>query len=249
MPIPIPRYDAAQPTLPPRPRHAPNPQQYYSRNPQDWAITQEQYRHNLPLFTHGEWAMYFLMWTALDFNQGLVGKCSRCYQSGNNLENRRSAVYNQPTQKECPNCFGTSFEGGYRARIVRPSMFADVDEDVRQDRRGEIHPTQVSVETTSDFRMRAGDHVIRADGSRWRLPSQNSVFLRTGFDHPTQFETGVTLNKMRAQLEEPTTVAYLLPPTDKATVAMLLNRKVRFRQDFSDIEIIRTPLIPVSTLA
>jgi hypothetical protein len=248
MPLPIPR-PQPQPTPPVTPgRHrSPSGGMYYVRQRQDWAIGQEVYRHNQALYIVGEWAVFFLMWTLLDFQQNLVGRCQRCYQAGTDLENRAAAVYNQPTQKECPDCFGTTFEGGFRARIVRPTIFADTDETEQTDKRGAVHPDDVSVESTADFRVRAGDYVLRADGSRWRLPSQTSVRLRTGFEHPSQAATALTLNRFRATLEEPTTVAYLLPPVAKTDLRILLDRQVHYAEDFGDFEVIRAPLIPPST--
>ena len=44
-----------------------------------------------------------------------------------------------------------------------------------------VHPDEVSVESTSDFRLRQGDYVVRADNSRWRVNTPQRVTVRTGY--------------------------------------------------------------------
>jgi hypothetical protein len=93
--------------------------------------------------------------------------------------------------------------------------------------------------------MHQGDYILRADGSRWRLPdSPRRTTLRSGFDHPAQADTAITYAQMRARLEEPGTVAYDLVPTSKTGIHTLLTDKSHFPRDFSDFEVIRAPLIP-----
>lgn len=238
MPLPIP---FTPPSTPPS-----TAQPYYLRDPQTWAVAQERQRHNQALYLVGEWAIFFLMWHVLDFEYGLVARCVTCYASADPLANRITNVYQQPTRNKCPDCYGTTFEGGYRARIVRPAVFTDSEESERTDKRGAVHPDDVTVESTSDFRVRSGDYVLRADNSRWRLRGPQRVMLRTGFEHPTQAGNSLTYNSMRAGFEEPTTVAYLLPPTDAPTVRATLSAPVQFPGSFAGFEVIRAPLIPPS---
>src|ERR1043165_6197117 len=132
MPFPIPSIpDPVSPTGV-LPRH--------TRQVENWAIEQERYRHDLPLYTLGEYTIFYLMWTLLDFEAGHVTRCARCYSTSGTVANREANVYNQPSINRCPDCFGTTFEGGYRARIVRPALWSDNDESEKQDRRGTIHP-------------------------------------------------------------------------------------------------------------
>lgn len=219
-------------------------QPYYLRQRQGWAIQQERQRHAEAIYWVGEMVCLFLMWHEIDFQKGLVERCHICYNTADTLVNRITAVYNQPTRNECPDCFGTTFEGGYRARIVRPAILTDVDETERQDRKGSMHPSSLNVETTWDFRSRAGDFLLRADGSRWRLSDPQRTTLRTGFYHPAQVTSSITYGSIRAQYEEETTVAYLLPPTDVPTLSNTLQQQAFFPPDFSAFEIIRAPLIP-----
>lgn len=202
-------------------------------------------RHVQALYFIGEWVFLILIWHQLDFERGLVGRCSRCWGGGTTT--RVAEVYKQPTQNECPVCFGTTFEGGYRARIVRPAIVADVEETERQDRKGSMHPATVTFETTYDFRCRPGDFVIRRDGSRWRVRSADRLQVRTGHLHPSQADTAVAY-RLPAELEERSTVAYKIPPTGESEPARILGQPMRFPGDFSAFEQVNAPLVPLSIL-
>jgi hypothetical protein len=221
-------------------------QPYYLREYQDWAVQQERQRHAQAIYMVGEQAIFVLMWHLLDFEAGLVQRCHTCYDTTNVLTNRISAVYNQPHINKCPDCFGTTFEGGYRARIIRPVIFTDTDESEKPDRRGTVHQDDVNVESTWDFRSREGDYLLRSDGSRWRLGGPQRVTLRTGFSHPGQGVAALGYSNMRASYEETTTVAYMLPPLSKSDINSVLTAPAQFPPDFSSFEIIRAPLIPSS---
>lgn len=236
MPIPLPQ--PGVPTSTP-------PNQLYVRDRQNWAVDQMRYRHDQALYRLGEYSIFYLMWSLLDLEAGLVTRCATCYGTPGTIQNAVATVYQQPKINKCPDCFGTTFEGGYRARIVRPSMWADNDESEKLDKRGVVHPESVGVETTWDFRMREGDYIIRADGSRWRLPaSPRRTTLRTGYDHPDQKHNSITYAQIQARFEEPGTVAYLLTPTDKVTIHTVLTQRSYTPQSFPAIELIRAPLIP-----
>jgi len=236
MPLPIP-----QPSQP----RTDSGNRFYVRAPQVWAVDQERYRHDQALWSLGEYSIFYLMWSLLDLEAGLVTRCLRCYGTGGTVDNRKAKVYNQPTINRCPDCFGTTYEGGFRARIVRPALWADNDEAEKPDRQGVVHPETTNVESTWDFRMRQGDYIIRADGSRWRLPvSPRRTTLRSGYDHPSQKDTAITYAQMQARLEEEGTVAYDLLPTSKIGIHTLLTQSSEFPRDFGSFEIIRAPLVP-----
>lgn len=250
MPIPIPPSTpaGAPPDAPPGGNQALPPvrqhDHYYLRERQNWATEQERMRHNEALYHIGEWIMLILIWDQLDFRAGLVGRCSRCTGSTGSKTARISAVYEQPRQNECPVCFGTTFEGGYRARIIRPGMITDVEETEKQGKRGSEHPAQVSVQTTSDFRSRPGDFMIRADGSRWRLSEAQRLQVRTGHLHPSAIDEG-TSYMLRASAEETGSVAWTLPP-DTITARAVLSRPMQLpgQFDWAAYEQIRGPLTP-----
>jgi hypothetical protein len=239
VPIPIPPPDEVE-----RATAAATKQPYYLRDRQSWAVQQERQRHEQALYMVGEWAVFYLMWHQADQAAGLVGRCSRCYPATDGVTQRVSAVYNQPTQNRCPVCFGTTFDGGFRARIIRPAILSDADESDRPGKRGSMHPANLTVESTPDFRAREGDFVLRADGSRWRLGGMSRVQLRTGFEHPNQADNSITYNNTSGKLEDRTSVAYLLPPADPAQLRMVLSQPLRFPGDFTFFERINGPLIP-----
>ncbi len=240
----------SQPIPAPLPEEEPGPgsrityQPYYVRQTQDWAIQQERLRHAEALYWFGEWSMFVLMWHVQDLNAGLVERCSRCYGTTGSKQREISEVYQQPTQNRCPVCFGTTFEGGYRALIVRPTIFSDTDESEQVQSRGVVHPSDLDVESTPDFRVRSGDYVFRATGDRYQLRVPQRVTLRTGFAHPHQSTSAIGYNHARASLEDPQSVAYLIPPPNE-TLVSLLQMAGKTPQDFSPYEVVRSPLIPV----
>ena len=249
MPIPIPPPAPEEvPVWTPAPPSPAQGRRYYLRETQSWVISQERQRHRQALYSIGEWVFLILMWHQLDFEYGLVERCTRCWAGATTTKAYRVAeVYKQPIQNECPVCFGTTFEGGYRARIVRPAIVTDVEETERQDRKGSMHPAGTNVETTEDFRTRPGDFMIRADGSRWRLTDAQRIQVRTGHGHPTQPLASIAY-KLRAAYEETTTVAYLLPPTSQTEVRAVLRQVMRFPGNFAASESLRGPLVPDSII-
>lgn len=212
---------------------------YYIRKTQDWAVGQERMRHMQALYTVGEWCAFVLMWHLDDFEKGLVKRCPTCYTS----RNRTAEVYGQGDQNKCRDCFGTTFEGGYRAIIIRPAIFADADDQEIFERRGVVRSRELTVETTPDFRIQNGDYVFRADNARFRLRAPQRVTLRTGFAHPWQQTSSLTYNHPRAAIEDPDAVCYLLPPS-KESLRGLLSVSTQAPVDFSGFEVIRAPLIP-----
>jgi hypothetical protein len=234
----------------PIPQEVPGPgdkityQPYYVREQQDWAVQQEHLRHSEALYSLGEWAMFALMWHIQDFTAGLVTRCSRCW-GADDKERRISEAYGQPQQNRCPICFGTTFEGGYKALIVRPAIFGDTDESEQVQARGVVHPSDLSVESTPDFRIRSGDYVFRTSGDRYFLRVPARVTLRSGFGHPHQSTTAIGYNHARASLEDPSaSVAYDIPPPNQ-TLLTLLSLAGKTPQDFAAYEDIRSPLVPV----
>jgi hypothetical protein len=211
---------------------------FYVRPRQDWAVVQERYRHDQAMYSVGEYAMFVMLWHVEDFERGYVVRCLRCYGDGTA---RAAAVYNQPRQNRCPECFGTTFEGGIRAKVVRPAIFTDTDDVENPSPRGVTHPQNLTVESTSDFRFRNGDFVFRLDGSRWQLSAPSRVTVRTGFAHPSQAATSMGYGPAMAQLEDETSVAYDIPP-NKATLTTLLASPNNYPA--VEVDVINGPLIP-----
>lgn len=212
---------------------------YYVREVQPWAIEQERRRHNEALWYVGENTMFCLMWHLEDFQAGLVGRCPTCYESQGIVAD----VYGQSDEYKCPDCFGTTFEGGFKAIIIRPAIFSDADEGETKSARGVIHPNDLTIESTPDFRVRTGDYCFRINGERYFLRVPERITLRTGFTHPLQAETAIGYNHANAAVEDPSSVAYTIPPSQDEVTAILALR-TRIPKDWGSYEVIRAPLIP-----
>ena len=231
----------------PLPLPPPRPQPTWQRDVQHFAITQERQRHVQALWQYGELAVFALMWTTLDFQAGLVGRCLRCFApAGASAEDQISAAYGQGSQYKCTDCFGTQFEGGFRALIVRPAIFTDMDKNQSKTAKGVMNSGQLGIETTPDFRVRPGDYCFRATGDRFQLRVPRRTTLRTGFASAWQQAQAIDYNVVSASLEEATSVAYLIPP-GPATLVTVLGTYTRVPADFSWFETIRAPLIPEET--
>ncbi|MFJ4902867.1 hypothetical protein [Streptomyces sp. NPDC088727] len=210
----------------------------YVRDQQAWAVDQERLRHEQALWMLGENVLFCLLWTARDHDQGLVGLCSVC------ASDRIAQAYGQSSRNKCPSCFGTRFEGGYRALIVRPAVFTDADDSQSFTARGTVAPQEIHLETTSDFRAHSGDFAMRGTGERLQLRIPQRTTLRTGFGTPHQSEDGTAYNLARAAVEDSTSVAYLIPPATE-TLITILSRSGPTPPSFGDVEVLRAPLIPL----
>jgi hypothetical protein len=237
MPIPIPAPIPASQALT-------DAQPYYVRDRQPWAVTQERQRHIQALLTVGENAMFALMWHIQDFQAGLVARCARCYSAPGTTAAQVASVYQQPTQNRCSDCYGTTFEGGYKALIIRPAIFSDTDESETFGARGVVHPDDVDIESTVDFRVRQGDYAFRSSGDRFSLRVPQRITLRTGFAMPHQSDASIGYNHARASIEDPNaSVAYDIGPS-KDELRSILTQGSRVPFDFTPYEIVRGPLIP-----
>jgi hypothetical protein len=237
----------ARPPLP----NAPRVQPTWQRDVQRWAISEERRRHVQALWQYGELTVFCLLWNTSDFEAGLVLRCQRCFANPGasaNVEDRISASYGQGNQYACTDCFGTQFEGGYRALIIRPAIFTDMDKGQNKTAKGVVQPGTIGVETTPDFRVRPGDYCFRVDGTRFQLRQPKRTTLRTGFASPWQQDAAIDYNQLNAALEDPASVAYQVPPT-ASELAQLLGTYTRIPADFSWWETIRAPLIPEETPA
>ena len=212
-------------------------QPYHLPDRQQYAIDQERMRHSQALYAYGEYALFCLMWRRVDFDAGLVAACPRCAVPHGIIAD----VYQQAAESKCPVCFGTAYEGGFKALLVRPSMWDYTEEAHSNVTRGAMVTQTASVQTTHDFRMRTGDFIFRVDGSRFQIRTVSSNHLRTGFS-PSQNDA-LGFNFGTVVREDEDSVAYLIPPTndvleDLLEVATVARKPV----DWSAIEVIRGPL-------
>lgn len=208
--------------------------------PQDYTNNHLNDNHSSAIYSVGEYVIFFLMWRAVDLEAGRVGRCSNCYLP----RVRIAEAYKQAADAKCPNCFGTSYEGGFRARIIRPAVISDKNTATIMAKHGEVITDSVSLETTSDFVIRTGDYLVRADGTRYLLEEMSTLVVRSGFSLPTQNES-ISGLVSSARLEDPSSVCYLIPPlADEANellLALALDR--HSPRDVTELDVLRGPLI------
>lgn len=213
-------------------------QPFYLPDPQDFAFVQERQRHDQALYSFGEYTMFVMMWTVSDFEEGLVDRCSTCYSSYGKI----AEAYGQPARTDCPNCFGTSLEGGFKAQIVRPAIWDFTEPDTQTNARGEVTLASATVQTTGDFSMNTGDYLFRADGTRWESRSNGTNHLHTGFEMLNSARSSVGYNYTQASLVDASSVAYLIPPSPVVIKSRLDIAGVRVPQPFGDLEVERAAL-------
>ncbi len=165
--------------------------------------------HEEALDSFGEFGIFTLMWRQPDFDKGLVDRCPPCW---NGVHSQQAKAFRQPQERECPACFGTTFEGGYRAQIIRPLLVSDRADVISEEERGVMTTDTLQFETTSDFTLTLGDYLFRFDNTRYQCEQNTELVMRTGFGSPFAAESLQGL--ATAHLEAPTSVAYKIPPAD-----------------------------------
>lgn len=192
--------------------------QPYSAAPyMGWTSNLIEAQHEEALYAFGELCLFTLMWRPVDFEKGLVAHCSTCF-AGESA--RQAAAFNQPTRKECPDCFGTTFEGGFRAQIIRPTILADRNSEMSDEARGVVVSDTLLFETTADFTLHKGDYLFRFDNTRFQCEEKGQGVVRTGFAPPYGIDS--YSGSSTARMEEPTSVAFLIPPLDPVALQTVL---------------------------
>lgn len=184
---------------------------------QPWASDLVESSHAEALYAFGEYVIFTLMWRPKDFEMGLVGRCQTCFVGA---ASRQAAAFQQPTKRECPDCYGTTYEGGFRAQIIRPAILADRNQEVSEENRGVVVTDTIQMETTSDFRLHKGDYVFRGDNTRFQTEEKNEAVVRTGFGAPLTSDSSA--GTTTAHREETTSVAFLIPPVNPQVLLALI---------------------------
>lgn len=192
-------------------------QPYRTSGYQPWAAHLVEAQHEEALYLVGELVLFTLMWRPADYEAGRVDRCSVCF---NGVKSRQAAAFEQPTKRECPKCFGTTFEGGFRAQIVRPALFADRNSEMRDEARGTVVTDTIRIETTGDFTLHKDDYVFRADNTRFQAEEKNEDVMRSGFGNPASGDS--LAGSTTLHMEETTSVAFLIPPTTPQALRALL---------------------------
>jgi hypothetical protein len=209
-------------------------------DPQVAALHTEIQRHDQALYLYGEYVYVVMLWHVKDAEANNIPRCSRCYLSQGAIAD----TYKQASDSKCPDCFGTTWEGGYRARVVRPMLIAiSTDDDVAKTPRGEETPSGVSIQLPSDIRPRHGDYIFRGDGIRWIIDNPALTPLHTGFGIVNATNSVLGYLNATVRQEAVSSVAYIIPPDPHQLVESLTLFAPRVPKDFSEFEDIRGPLI------
>jgi hypothetical protein len=232
---------------------AARPLRTWQRDVQKFAITQERERHVQALWQYGELSVFALLWAAVDEQTGFAQPCTRCNVAAGSVspEQQISAAYGQGSQFRCPVCYGSQLVAtatvkqfpGLRALLVRPALVSDIDKAQEFTPRGVVNQGAVNAESTPDFRVRNGDYMFRVGNFRYRLRTPRRTTLRTGFASPWQQTAAIAYNQMNAAIEDPTSVAYIIPP-DAAALYEWLSTYTRVPVSYAGLEVINGPLIP-----
>lgn len=183
-------------------------QPYRIPRTQQWASDWVTNNHMEALWLYGEPCLFTLMWRAIDYEAGLVGRCSYCY-----VDDRGAKAFDQPPSKKgCLYCYGTTFEGGFRAQVIRPTLFSDRNTDTSDTPEGTTVRDSLQVETTPDFAFLRGDYIFRADGSRYQGEEKGEGIIRTGYGLP-EMQNSFRGTIPVSRLEDPTSVAFIIPPS------------------------------------
>lgn len=202
---------------------------YWDSPHQQFANNHAERWHEESLRVMGEYTAWVLRWRVEDHTAGLVDRCSVCGVDDPDY----FRVYGQPDNANCPNCLGTTFEGGYRAIVVRPTTWNFGEEDNQEGRRGEVSILSADVQTTSDFRAKRGDWALQHDGRRWQVQGIRDTKVHTGFigtDRDRQtMGYGYTM-----QLEDPSSLIYSQTLNNGQLATMDVNN--HFPTSFPELE-------------
>lgn len=219
---------------------------FWMPRPQPYALAHLSDSHNQVLYQFGEYVILAMMWRVPDFEAGLVERCPVCATGEGDVQDRIAKAYGyQSDRTACPSCFGTTFDGGIRARVVRPAIISDRETATVIGNRGEVTTDTVAIETTSDVFIRTGDYVFRSDGTRYRTVEMSNLVVRTGFESPNREESiGGVISS--ARLEDPASVAYAIPPDAEGLKRILIDLNVgrHLPSALSALDYTPGPLIP-----
>lgn len=197
---------------------------YVVPDAKNWDVENERFRHDQSLYRYGEYSIFVTLWTMQDYIAGLVGRCKTCYATVGPVED----TWQQPAYFKCPDCLGSSFEGGYKAILVRPSLWSWNEPTLSQTNRGVLDQGVATVQTTSDFRLQPRDYIIRGDGSRWQSQDVSGDHLDTGFGTQSGIWNATAFIYSNVTREDESSPIYLLPITQdyiQATIPQYYSRQ------------------------
>jgi hypothetical protein len=162
-----------------------------------WAEVDQQRFHSEALQWFGEQIIVRQLWRAEDAAIGLVDYCQQCQDSPDptnpsaSVQSRVSNVYRQSGNSFCPNCFGTTFNGGFKPTCYHLYMLAA---DTAQERAnlstGQFWRNNPTIQMSWYPEIRVGDLLVRVNswdgdtptalGERFEVSTVNVQTIRTG---------------------------------------------------------------------
>ena len=162
-----------------------------------WAEIDQQRFHDETLQWYGEECVVRLLWRAEDAAAGLVTYCQTCQVSPNptspnaNVKARASAVYRQSGNSYCPDCYGTTFTGGFQPIAYHLYMLASDTPDTRKNlSTGQFWQQNPSVQFSWYPQIRQGDLVIRIENWNGDVPTLSSQRFQVSNVMPVTVRTG-----------------------------------------------------------
>ena len=133
-----------------------------------WAEIDQQRFHNEALQWYGEECIVRQLWRAEDAALGLVTYCQTCQDSPNpskpsaSVQSRVSSAYRQTGNSYCPDCFGTTFTGGFKPTCYHLYMLAADTPQVRSNlSTGQFWKENPNVQFGWYPEIRIGDLIVR----------------------------------------------------------------------------------------
>jgi hypothetical protein len=164
---------------------------------EQWTQVDQQRFHDEALQWYGEQCIVRLLWRAEDAAAGLVGYCQTCQDSPNPsqpnvaIQSRVSNVYKQTGNSYCPDCFGTTFSGGFQPTCYHTYMLAsDTEDDRRNMSTGQFWKQNPRVQLSWFPQIRVGDLVVRVESWNGDTPTVTSERFQVSSVSPQSIRTG-----------------------------------------------------------
>mgnify|MGYP000923039949 CR=1 FL=1 len=243
----------ATPVSPPgQPARGPSQRGFHLPARQPYAREHERRAHEEVLTAYGEMTLFVLMWTLADFEAGRVERCSRCQVIASDDSNTNAEMifetFKQPAEDRCPNCLGTTFEGGWKAKIVRPAIWDYSEERWDKNQRGYVTNLDARIQTGADFVLADRDYAFRADGTRWRAKGGTTDRIHDGFGTPSRVDSNLGYAYGTVVREDETSIAFDIEPKTRTELTNLLDVVgEHWPRDYSTVDQIRGPVLPEMT--
>jgi len=215
---------------------------YIYKQRENWAEIDQQRFHDETLQWYGEECVVRLLWRAEDAAAGLVTYCQTCQVTPDpthpdvNIKARASAVYRQSGNSYCPDCYGTTFTGGFQPIAYHLYMLAADTPDVRRTMQvGQFWQQNPSVQFSWFPQIRQGDLVFRVDSwnegvpvsvsQRFQVNNVNPITIRTGpgpsAQYPYRTGKGQPLQNTTKIVNQTCTLEALPPDSPYYSVAFV----------------------------